>query len=133
MRRVFLDTVGLLALWNAQDQWHGPARRALGELTAEGVDFWTTTHVLPECGNAAAHTPFRHAVIEVRQHLAEAGRLIAPTDGDCAEAWATYARAQAGDAGIVEQVSFAVMRRLAIGEAFTNDQHFRAAGFQMLF
>lgn len=30
-------------------------------------------------------------------------------------------------------VSFAVMRRLGITEAFTNDRHFQAAGFATLF
>jgi len=33
----------------------------------------------------------------------------------------------------VHHVSFAVMRRLGIIDAFTNDRHFRAAGFNTLF
>ena len=39
----------------------------------------------------------------------------------------------ASQAGIVDQVSFIVMRRLGIIEAFTNDKHFEAAGFRVLF
>src|SRR5260370_1456366 len=39
----------------------------------------------------------------------------------------------AGGAGIVDQISFVVMRRLSIARAFTNDEHFRAAGFETLF
>jgi len=42
-------------------------------------------------------------------------------------------RAEAGDAGIVDCVSFTVMRRLGLTEAFTNDRHFQAAGFTTLF
>jgi len=30
-------------------------------------------------------------------------------------------------------MSFVVMRRLSMTQAFTNDHHFRAAGFQTLF
>ena len=48
-------------------------------------------------------------------------------------AWAAYRAGHAGEAGIVDQVSFAVMRRLGLTEAFTNDRHFAAAGFTMLF
>jgi predicted nucleic acid-binding protein len=132
MRRVYLDTIGLLALWNARDQWHEVAVRVLGELTAGGADFWTSTPVLLECGNAAARTPFRRAVAELRQHLLADGKLIVPNDDDCAGAWEAYARGAAGEAGIVDQVSFAVMRRLGFAEAFTNDRHFRAAGFDTL-
>ena len=33
----------------------------------------------------------------------------------------------------VDQLSFQVMRRLGLTEAFTNDQHFQAAGFTTLF
>ncbi|HUP80150.1 MAG TPA: hypothetical protein VM260_16470 [Pirellula sp.] len=39
----------------------------------------------------------------------------------------------ASQAGIVDQVSFIVMRRRGIIEAFTNDKHFEAAGFRVLF
>ena len=41
--------------------------------------------------------------------------------------------ASAGQAGIVDQVSFVVMRRLGLDEAFTNDRHFQAAGFATWF
>lgn len=33
----------------------------------------------------------------------------------------------------VDNVSFVVMRRLGITDAFTNDRHFKAAGFNTLF
>ncbi len=59
---IFLDTVGLLALWDVSDQWHDVAA-----------------------------------------------------------------------AGIVDHLSFAVMRRHHIREAFANDRHFEAASFTILF
>lgn len=47
--------------------------------------------------------------------------------------WEHYIRDGTGSAGIVDQISFSVMGRLGISEAFTNDKHFRDAGFQTLF
>jgi len=44
-----------------------------------------------------------------------------------------YSRREAANAGIVDHVSFVVMRRIGITEAFTNDHHFKAAGFTTLF
>jgi len=49
------------------------------------------------------------------------------------EQGAASRRGQPGQAGIVDQISFAVMRRLSIIDAFTNDRHFREAGFNPLF
>jgi len=62
-----------------------------------------------------------------------AGQLIVPTSREWEEPWAAYARGEPGDAGIVDHVSFIVMRRLSITDAFTNDRHFKAAGFNTLF
>ena len=43
------------------------------------------------------------------------------------------ARGLAAGAGLVDQLSFAVMRRLDLDDVFTNDRHFSAAGFRVLF
>jgi len=93
----------------------------------------TTTYVLLECGNAAARRPYRDKVIAIRDGLSQAGDLYEPTPQDLEQAWIDYARGLAGSAGIVDHVSFAVMRRLGLAEVFTNDRHFTAAGFTILF
>ncbi len=54
MNAVFLDTVGLLALWDTSDQWHHAAEKAFSRLREEKPSLLTTTFVLLECGNAAA-------------------------------------------------------------------------------
>lgn len=93
----------------------------------------TTTFVLAECGNAAARRPYRLAVHRLRAQLETDGRLIWPTEADWRDAWAGYRRGDGDGAGIVDQLSFTVMKRLSITDAFTNDGHFRAAGFVPLF
>lgn len=83
--------------------------------------------------NAAARRPYRGAVDRVRQRLEAAGNLIALTSDEWMEAWRLYAADKTGEAGIVDQLSFAMMRRLGVQRAFTNDRHFRAAGFETMF
>ena len=61
------------------------------------------------------------------------GELIVPTEDDWKEAWEAYELGDAAQAGIVDHVSFVVMRRLGLTDAFTNDRHFRSAGFNTLF
>jgi predicted nucleic acid-binding protein len=133
MRTVFLDTVGLLAQWDQTDQWHDAAGRALKEFMARGDRTVTTTFVLLECGNAAARRPYRSLVDQTREALENSGRRIMPCAQDWRDAWSAYAREDSADAGIVDHISFVVMRRLGIADVFTNDRHFKAAGFNTLF
>ena len=93
-----------------------------------------TTSTSRECGlSRAARRPFRSAVSRWRDTLAANNGLLDPTQDDRRVAWEGYDRGDAGNAGIVDQVSFVVMRRLGINQAFTNDSHFKAAGFETLF
>lgn len=133
MTAVFLDTVGLLALWDAADQWHPAAEAAFARLLARRVPLVTTAFVLLECGNAAARKPYRSEPDELRNLLEYRDELITPTADDWQAAWEGYRRGAVGDAGIVDCVSFVVMLRLGMKEAFTNDRHFSAAGFTTLF
>ncbi len=133
MSVVFADTVGLLAIWNRDDQWHQQAEAVLQQLRQTRTVLYTTTVVLLECGNAAARTPFRAEVCRLRHSLTNDETLIEPAPSDWQLAWLAYERGEAGNAGIVDHVSFQVMHRLGMTRAFTNDGHFRAAGFETLF
>ncbi len=133
MNDVFLDTVGMIAVWDDTDQWHSGAKAAYAVLLSQGRKLVTTQLVLCECGNASARRTYRSDVCDLRKTLLQEGWLIEPTAQDIEEAWAAYERGEAGQAGVVDHVSFQVMRRLGIAEAFTNDKHFQAAGFSVLF
>ena len=133
MRDIFLDTVGMIAVWDDTDQWHADAKAAYDLLFGQGRKLVTTSLVLYECGNASAARSYRTDVCELRRALNQEALLIEPTAQEIEIAWAAYERGEAGQAGIVDHVSFQVMRRLGLTQALTNDRHFLAAGFQVLF
>ncbi|HYE21789.1 MAG TPA: PIN domain-containing protein [Tepidisphaeraceae bacterium] len=133
MTPVFLDTVGLIATWDKSDQWNQVATEGYRRIIAERRPVLTTSFVLIECGNAAAREPYRSAVADLRTLLEARGRLIAPSPDDWANAWTAYELGHATKPGIVDPVSFEIMRRLGITDAFTNDRHFKAFGFNTLF
>ena len=133
MNNVFMDTVGLIAAWDIRDQWHAAADGAYQDLLQQGRSLVTSPLILWECGNAAARRPYRQRVNVIRQYFIQEGSLIDPTSQEIEDAWAAFDRGEAAQAGIVDQVSFIIMRRLGITEAFTNDKHFEAAGFTVLF
>jgi len=133
MKDLFLDTVGIIAVWDDADQWHAAAFAAYQKLLAYGRRVITTPAILLECGNAAARRPYRTDVTDLRRMLMKEKLLIEPTAQEIEDAWTAYERGEGAQAGIVDHVSFQVMRRLGITEAFTNDKHFEAAGFTLLF
>lgn len=133
MSDVFLDTVGMIAVWDDSDQWHAAASAAFRRLSSQSRRLTTTHLVLCECANAAARRPYRSDVHQLRGLLVREKLLIEPTHEDLEAAWEAYDRGEAGQAGVVDHVSFAVMRRLGLAAAFTNDRHFQAAGFAVLF
>ena len=133
MTPVFLDTIGLLATWDAADQWHPLARPVFELLLKQRRPVVTTSFILLECGNAAARRPYRSAVARFAEQLRLGGQLIVPTDKEMATAWKAFEAQDQTGAGIVDQVSFLVMRRLSLTDVFSNDRHFKAAGFHTLF
>ena len=66
---VFLDTVGLLAVWDKSDQWHLAAQNCFSELLVARADLVTSSFILLECGNAAARRPYRSAVSRLRKQM----------------------------------------------------------------
>jgi len=133
MNAIFLDTVGLVAMWNRADQWHEAAIATFELIKSKRHSFVTTSYILLECGNTASRRTYRQQPNLLRDYLVRRNEVIFPTVSDWDEAWKTYSTGDASQAGIVDQISFIVMRRLGIIEAFTNDKHFEAAGFRVLF
>lgn len=133
MTPVFLDTVGVLAIFDEDDQWHAAASVAYQPLVEQRRQLVTIVPVLVECANAAARRTYRADVVALYEQLALSGGMIELFPEDWDRAWRAYAAGEAGYAGLVDQLSFVVMRRLGLRQAFTNDRHFAAAGFEPLF
>lgn len=133
MKAVFLDTVGLIAIWDVRDQWHLLAVPVFDDLAAKDIRLITTPYVLMECANTAARKKYRTLVYALRETLGIAGDLYDPTPDELQQAWQDYQTGPIGSAGVVDRISFAVMKRLGITDAFSNDRHFHAAGFTPLF
>jgi predicted nucleic acid-binding protein len=110
-------------------------RRLRGDklLDVPRTRFVTSPYILMECANSVARTRFRAEVCVLRDRLIGQKDLIDPSASELEEAWLAYRRDAAGGASIVDHISFVVMRRLGITDVFSNDRHFRTAGFHTLF
>lgn len=90
MTPIFLDTVGMLAVWDFDDQWHNAADDAYRRIVSARQSVVTTSYILLECGNAAARRTCREDVCILRRTLELRDELIVPTVGDWTNAWDDY-------------------------------------------
>ena len=131
MTRTFLDASYIIALVNPRDQNHPRAAALVDRL--ENQPLLTTDAVLLEIGNGLSRH-FRRQAVEVIKSLltfgdAKVARLTAEL---FREGLSLYEQRHDKEWGLVDCISFVVMKREGLTEALAFDQHFVQAGFQLL-
>ncbi len=87
-----------------------------------------------EIGNALSKQRYRPAAVELLLSLENDPKIeIVPVSGDLyAQAFKLFSERTDKEWGLVDCVSFVVMRERGITDALTSDDHFRQAGFNAL-
>ena len=131
---VFLDTVGLIALLNRDDEYHGPAAAIFPEIGRSQRPVVTTNLVLAEVGNGLARTALRNEVVWLIETLYRepCATVVCVTADQMVSGVELYRDRQDKLWGLVDCVSFALMRKMGIQDAFTADHHFEQAGFRCM-
>lgn len=131
---VFLDTAYAIALANSKDDFHAKAIQLAQQLRVEKTKLVTTRAVLLEIGNALSSQRFRTAAVQLLDALeADPTVGIVPiTDGLYAQALTVYRTRPDKEWGLVDCLSFGVMRERRLSEALTTDMHFQQAGYRVL-
>jgi len=129
MNAVFVDTSGLLALLNPKDDNHHGAARAFARLRVRQAPLVSTSFVLVETYALLGRRFGLDAVQRFREAFAPLVDVV----------WVDEALHDAGldlllslrtrRLSLVDAVSFVVMRRQKIDDAFAFDPHFEQAGF----
>lgn len=131
MSKTFLDAGFLVACANRRDQHHECAQRLA--TVYERRPLVTTDAVILEVGNALAGE-FRSLAVELIRHLLESRDIqvvhLEPSLLD--KAFEFFCDYDDKTWGLVDCVSFVVMRELDIVDALTYDKHFVQAGFRAL-
>ncbi len=131
MNKTFIDTSFSVALASEKDEDH--ARATELSLLYEGFPMLTTDGVLLEIGNSLARN-FRQEGVEIIYSflLSEEIEIISLNQDLFNRAFALYQTHNEKTWGLVDCVSFVVMRENNITGALTNDKHFQQAGFNAL-
>lgn len=129
--RIFVDTLFVIALINQRDQYHQQATE-LAEALA-GYPLLITDAVLLEIGNGLSRNYKQEAVQIIKQFLAADEVEVIHLNPELFEqAFDLYQTHQDKAWGLVDCISFVVMRESGVSRALTFDRHFKQAGFQAL-
>lgn len=132
--RVFLDTSYSIAAAIGKDQFHQRARQLSALMKAENTQITTTQAVVFEIGNALSKLKYRQSAIGIIQNLEnDPNTLIISVNGALYEAgFELFQNRPDKEWGLVDCISFVVMRERNIEAALTADEHFTQAGFRAL-
>jgi uncharacterized protein len=128
---ILVDTLFVIALINRRDQHHRQAIELSESL--EGHPLVVTDAVLLEIGNGLAKDYRAEAVQVIEQFLGSDEVEVVRLSPDLFDrAFQIYKRHADKTWGLVDCISFVVMKEQGFGKALTFDRHFTQAGFQAL-
>ena len=129
--RIFVDTLFVVAQINQRDQYHETASELADQY--EGYPLLVTDAVLLEIGNALARNYRKEAGEVIENFLtSEEVKVVHLTPQLFDRAFAEYKKYDDKEWGMIDCISFVVMRQEGVSQALTFDHHFEQAGFQIL-
>ncbi|QTA83470.1 PIN domain-containing protein [Desulfonema limicola] len=131
--RYFLDTSYLIAITHKRDQYHEHAVKISRSLE-KPVRLVTTEAILMEYGNMLSQKHIREKAFNYIQILRNSTDTeIIPISQELFEkGLSSFGKYKDKEWGLVDCISFEVMKEKKILYALTSDEHFEQAGFVML-
>jgi len=131
LAEAFVDTSFVIALVNRRDQYRSQAVELASRFDKRPLV--TTDAVLLEIGNALARN-FKSDSIQIIEHFltSEEIQIVNLNPELFRRAFELYRSHLDKAWGLIDCISFIVMRDLNLSKALTTDQHFKQAGFNVL-
>ena len=128
---IFVDTSAFIARYLAGDQFHNAASDYWKILASSSIACVTSDFVVDEVVTLLSRRTTAHFVAErARQiYASRVLQILRPDEADETSAVAILEQFADREISFTDCVSFALMKRHGITEAFTSDAHFATAGF----
>lgn len=132
--KVFVDSGAWIALALTHDPLHVRAREAWDVLGVEGTLLRTSVPIVIETFTFLDRNTQRDVALAWKDSLEGIRRLeiLDCATTDLAASWDYFRRKDLRKLSAVDATSFVLMKRERINTAFTFDQHFATAGFNVL-
>ncbi|MCS3920267.1 PIN domain-containing protein [Fervidibacter sacchari] len=132
---IFLNSSGLIALIHRGDALHERAKKCYASLGRRKRV--TTVAVLIECLNFLSRAPLRPLAVALWEQIQNAVMIgvleVVPLSEELfAEGLTLFLSRPDKEWSLTDCISFVVMEKRGIRQAFTADKHFAQAGFEAL-
>jgi len=130
-KKVFVDSVAWIALINKSDNFHERSNEVKRQLENDKCKLITTEFVLLEVANELSSPPTRDRAIRYINGLKHLSNLtIIEANNELFQlGWLLYSKRLDKEWSLTDCISFVIMQRDGMTQAFTNDHHFEQAGF----
>ena len=131
MKKIFVDTGFIVALINEKDEYHDKAIELSIDFERKPVII--TDSVLLEIGNSLSRNHREFAVAAIEKFLTtEETEIVRLDETLFNKAFELYKSHADKSWGLVDCISFVVMKENGITDALTCDKHYVQAGFRAL-
>ena len=132
MLETFADTSGFISVVDKSDAYHERGSKVARAIMAKKCRIVTTDFVLVELANSLAYASMRARLVQfITDTRRKAMTRIVPVSSELlAEGWSLFSQRPDKERSLTDCISFVVMSRDGIQDAFTSDRHFQQAGFK---
>lgn len=129
---IFVDTGPFVAKYDVSDSRHADAASGFGRIASDGLRWVTSSFVLCETLNLLERFAGGKFAAQTGRLLFSASlTIVEPEPSDRKAALSLLEKYADQRVGYCDCVSFVIMRRLRLRDAFTFDRHFEQAGFRL--
>jgi predicted nucleic acid-binding protein len=129
---VFMDTAAFLALLNANDQFHLPAKKSWDQLLFSDSAFFSSNYIVLETTTLLQHRFGTDAVRLFVSDVLPVIKIIWIDEEIHMQGMSALLTANRRKLSLVDCTSFEIVRRSGLDAVFTFDPHFQEQGFDTI-
>lgn len=132
--KAFVDISAWLALNDSSDNFHREALARVDKIKTTNTALYTSDYAIDESLTIIRYRVSHKLAVLFGESVLTSGivTVVSLTDEDRHAAREMFRRYDDKEFSFTDCTSFALMKRLHLGSAFTFDAHFRQAGFSLL-
>jgi predicted nucleic acid-binding protein len=129
---IFIDTAAFLAVLNASDHFHLPARLIWDEILSSNSTLYSSNYVILETTTLLQHRFGMEAVRLFERDVLPVIEINWVDETLRNQAMSALLAANRRNLSLVDCTSFEIMRQIGLNEVFTFDPHFKEQGFNII-